>query len=217
MWSSRNLCVEDSWPLMSGYIQAVDLEETWARYCLFAFFFFNRPCFCISWFHYPAPVLLWFLFFWIPKRPPPPPPFLIYSFLAAWIFVVRGLLSGSGLGLDAVRHAGSEFSGQELNPHPMRWRRILNHWTTRDIPQNVLFNSGIDLLPSLQGSPASLDDHSYGYTELLLRVGRMRRKPDLACLGQMCGQCTGALPDWGFYSPCCPRPGWWETRTSEEL
>lgn len=35
----ESLCVEYSWPLMSGYIQTVYLEETWARYCLFAIFF----------------------------------------------------------------------------------------------------------------------------------------------------------------------------------
>ena len=111
---------------MSGYIQAVDLEETWARYCLFAFFFLIDHA--SAFLGFTILHLCYFDFFFLnSKTSSPPPPFLIYSFLAAWIFVVRGLLSGSGLGLDAVRHAGSEFSGQELNPHPMRWRRILNH------------------------------------------------------------------------------------------
>ena len=78
-----------------------------------------------------------------------PPPLLKFIHLAAWIFVACGLLSGCGLGLDAMEHGGCQFSNQGSNVHPVHWRQILNRSTTRDIPQNVLLNSGIDLLPFL--------------------------------------------------------------------
>ena len=63
MWSPRNLCVCRG--LLASH-EWVHLSYGFGRnlgQILFAFFFFNILCFCISRFHYPAPVLLWFLFY----------------------------------------------------------------------------------------------------------------------------------------------------------
>ena len=77
------MCVEDSWPLMSGYIQAVDLEETWAKYCLFAFFFFFLIFHACAFLGFIILHLCYFDFFFFEFQNVlfhRPPPFKIYSF-----------------------------------------------------------------------------------------------------------------------------------------
>ena len=42
------------------------------------------------------------------------------------------------LGLVALRCVGSYFPDQRLNPCPLHWKEVCNHWTTREAPQLVV-------------------------------------------------------------------------------